>query len=130
MEPTVRATQTTKSGPAEVEILGVWGGTGGRSADRILELRREGDAVHGDYDFDGSRVRGAFTDAQTFEGFWTKKRSGRNCDSEKDGSPYRGHLRLEFESPERDRLNGLGRYCGSDEADWSPKGWQDIERLL
>jgi outer membrane protein OmpA-like peptidoglycan-associated protein len=130
VELTVRTTRTAEAGPAEVDILGVWGGTSGRGADRILELRREGDTVRGDYDFDGSRMLGELTDATTFEGFWIKKHSGRKCDTEKDGSRYWGHLRLEFESPERDRLDGFWRYCGSGEEDWSPKGWQGIERML
>ncbi|MGM0658762.1 MAG: OmpA family protein [Pseudomonadota bacterium] len=130
VELTVRATRTAEAGPAKVEILGVWGGTSGRSADRILELRRQGDTISGDYDFDGSRVRGQFTDETTFEGFWIKKGSRRKCDTKKDGSRYWGHLRLEFVSAERDRVNGAWRYCGSSEDDWSPRGWSDLERLL
>ncbi|MGB0210750.1 OmpA family protein [Algiphilus sp.] len=130
VELTVRATRTAEAGPPRVEILGVWGGTSGRSADRVVELRREGDRIRGDYDFDGSRVLGGFTDATTFEGFWIKQRSGQKCDSARDGSHYWGHLRLEFGGPARNRFDGLWRYCGSAEDDWSPKGWRNIERLL
>lgn len=130
VELTVRTTPQAEPGPPEVEILGVWGGVRGRSAERVLELRREGDTVRGEYDFDGSRMLGELTDATTFEGFWIKERSGRRCDSERDGSRYWGHLRLDFASPELDRLDGFWRYCGSSEEDWSPKGWQNIERLL
>lgn len=127
VELTMRIQQTAEPGPPEVEILGVWAGASG---DRVVELRREGEAIRGDYDFDGSRLLGRFVDETTFEGFWIKKRSGRKCDSAKDGSHYWGPMRIEFASAEQDRFDGFWRYCGSSEDDWSPKGWQGIERLL
>lgn len=130
VELTVRTTPAADEETSDIDILGVWGGVGGRSADRIVELRREAGEIRGDYDFDGSRIRGEFVDETTFEGFWIKTKSGERCDSEKDGSPYWGHLRLTFESPARDRFDGEWRYCGSGEDDWSPKGWQGIERIL
>lgn len=130
VELTVRTTPTADRATADTEILGVWGGVSGRSADRIVELRREDGGIRGHYDLDGSRIQGEFTNETTFEGFWIKKKSGERCDSKKGGSAYWGHLQLTFDSPARDRFDGLWRYCGSSEDDWSPKGWQGIERML
>lgn len=132
VELTVQTTRASDSaGTKEVEILGVWAGHSGASADRIVELRREDGAVRGDYDFDGSSLIGDFTDATTFEGFWVKDRSGRKCESEKDGRRYWGQIRLEFDSADRDEFTGYWRYCGDDdEDDWSARGWSSIQRLL
>lgn len=130
VELTVRTVPAAETGAPEVEMLGVWAGESGRSADRIVELRHENGTVRGWYDFDGSRLLGKFVDETTFEGFWIKDRSRRKCDTEKGGSRYWGHMRIEFDSPERDHFDGFWRYCGSSEDDWSPKGWRGIKRLL
>ncbi|MDZ7670333.1 MAG: OmpA family protein [Gammaproteobacteria bacterium] len=132
VELTVRTTRAGESaGTKKVEILGVWAGHSGASADRVVELRREDGAIRGDYDFEGSSLIGDFTDATTFEGYWVKDRSGRKCETEKDGRRYWGQIRLEFESSDRDEFTGYWRYCGdNDEDDWSSQGWSSIQRIL
>lgn len=124
VELTVRTTPAERESTERVEILGVWdAGEHG-----ILELRRVGGAIEGDYSLDNGAVLGEFISDTVFEGYWIEDDSRKSCDSEKDGRDHWGHLRIEFETAERNRFDAHWRYCGEDEDRGAWKG--RLERLL
>ncbi|WP_181918328.1 MULTISPECIES: OmpA family protein [unclassified Wenzhouxiangella] len=109
---------------ATVDILGVWdAGEHG-----VMELRRVDGAIEGDYTLDNGAVLGEFVSDTVFEGHWIEDDSRRACDSEKDGRDHWGHLRIEFETAERDRFEAYWRYCGEEEDRGAWRG--RLERLL
>lgn len=124
VELTVRTTPAERESDRRIEILGVWdAGEHG-----IMELRRLDGETEGDYTLDNGAVMGEFTSETVFEGYWIEDDSRRSCDSEKDGRDHWGHLRLEFETAERDRFEAYWRYCGEEEDRGAWKG--RLERLL
>lgn len=124
VELTVRTTAGERENDGRIEILGVWdAGEHG-----ILELRRVDGAIEGDYTLDNGAVRGEFVSNTVFEGYWIEDDSRKSCDREKGGRDHWGHLRLEFETAERDRFQAYWRYCGEDEDRGAWKG--RLERLL
>lgn len=124
VELTVRTTPTETEAAERIEILGVWdAGEHG-----IMELRRVDDTIEGDYNLDNGTVLGEFVSDTVFEGYWVEDDSRRSCDSNKDGREHWGHLRIEFETAERDRFDAYWRYCGEEEDRGAWKG--ELERLL
>lgn len=124
VELTVRTTPHKTESTREIEILGVWdAGEHG-----ILELRRVDGEIEGDYTLDNGVVMGKFTSETVFEGYWVEDDSRRSCDSRKDGRDHWGHLRLEFETAERERFAAYWRYCGEDDDRGAWRG--NLERLL
>lgn len=124
VELTVRSNPTGAETAERVEILGVWdAGEHG-----VMELRRIDGAIEGDYTLDNGAVLGEFVSDTVFEGYWVEDDSRRACDSERDGREHWGHLRIEFETAERDRFDAHWRYCGEEEDRGAWKG--RLERLL
>ncbi len=125
VELTVRSTpEADNEERATVDILGVWdAGEHG-----VMELRRVDGAIEGDYTLDNGAVLGEFVSDTVFEGYWIEDDSRRACDSEKDGRDHWGHLRIEFDTAERDRFEAYWRYCGEEEDRGAWRG--RLERLL
>ncbi|MEF8834386.1 MAG: OmpA family protein, partial [Halofilum sp. (in: g-proteobacteria)] len=123
VELTVRTTRANAADDAVVtEILGLWE----TRNHGILEFRREDGIVSGDYTSDGGTMIGSFTSPTVFEGFWVENNSNRTCDTRKDGREHWGPIRLEFDSPDRDRFAGAWGYCGDEATNETWRG----ERLL
>lgn len=125
VELTVRTTSTTAAEAGDrIEILGVWdAGEHG-----VMELERVNGELRGSYTLDNGTLLGKFTSETVFEGYWVEDDSRRACDTRRDGREHWGHIRIEFETPDRDRFEAYWRYCGETEDRGSWRG--DLSRLL
>ena len=124
VELTVRTTPSEPESANRVEILGVWNA----GEHGIMQLRRIDGSIEGDYTLDNGAVLGDFVSATLFQGYWVEDDSRRSCDTVKDGRDHWGHLRIEFETADRDRFEAFWRYCGEEEDRGAWRG--RLERLL
>lgn len=124
VELTVRTAPTEKGSTRQVEILGVWNA----GEHGVMELRRVNEHIEGDYSLDNGAVLGDFVSDTVFEGYWVEDDSRKRCDSKKDGREHWGHLRIEFETAQRDDFDAFWRYCGEEEDRGQWRG--QLERLL
>lgn len=124
VELTLRTSRDASSRQEPVEILGVWdAGEHG-----VMELRRVGGSIEGDYTLDNGAILGEFVSETILEGYWVEDDSRRSCPSQKDGRDHWGHLRIEFDSAERDGFDAYWRYCGEEEDRGAWRG--ALQRLL